>query len=49
MKHRDEDGENGVDVDRDAGDGEDDVSYQTSSFIQHNSQLLPNWEASPGR
>ena len=52
-----EDGENVYgDVDWDngagdnAGDGEDDdVSAQTSSFLQHNSQLLPHWEAAPGR
>ena len=53
MEHCAYDGEENVygDVDGDnAGDGEDDdVSAQTSSFVQHNSQLLPHWEAAPGR
>ena len=44
----DVDGDNGAGDN--AGDGEDDdVSAQTSSFVQHNSQLLPHWEAAPGR
>ena len=35
--------------DDDAGGNYDDVPVQTPSIIQHHPQLLPNWEAPPGR